>query len=1267
MNQKNLNTPNQNDSKSKKNLQASSWGMHTKLIVLFIVIKVLPLVFIALLAWSETAKMGNELDTRITKLRETLDEVLFRTGEIATNDSMKAIEERAKREIERTGTDLANSVASLLYSVDGDIKFLSTLEPSKNIYANFINSKTSKVIQNDEYILAEDGNSWILAEKKEHPEYFETTNKENYEFTYRPPDNFTYVDLPLYVEASFISLEGKELIKVVNNDRMDPRLKDVSIKSNTFAGSESYFPELAKLKSGEIYVSSVIGEYVGSKILGPYTPANAEKKGIPFEPEKAAYASDENPNGIKFEGIIRWAMPVEKNGRRIGYVTLAFNHDHILSMFQTIMPTDDRYSALPDNIRGNYAFMWDSKGRNIVHPRHHSIVGYNPKTGEQEVPWLEQSIYDKWQASSESYTDFIADYPIFHEQTTKKRPAKELTAQGLLGLDCRYLNNAPQCTGWTEGARHGGSGSFIILWTGLRKLSTSAAVPYYTGQYGESKIGFAMVTMSAGLEDFHAPALQTKQVLDALITHADQETAIITEDAENFIADSTIGIAKSLTWSTIVMSVIVVIIAIMIASALTRMIKKLLNGFMRFRYGERQFRFNTDRKDELGTLADSFDNLANTLAESIDEPQVILDGDKKIIYLNDAAEKWYDKNLSAVLGKSFFDIAYYEEMSAYCPMGAYCEGKTAEIMYNAEKDIFFQDKAVRINTSDDVDAELGYIITSTDMTALIKNERFIEEQRMLLDTVFISSPDLMWLKDVATNKYLMVNPRFASLFGKDREELIGVPSSDVLDETVKIESLSSEQIVLQEASTHLSEQTLKFHDGHTEILEMSRTPIYNASNDLVSILGMGRDVTQRVQTQNRLLEIQHKLEEALREANAANSAKSDFLARMSHEIRTPMNAIIGMTDILQRSLLDPSFDHDKTSRHLEYIAKSSKHLLSLLNDILDLSKIEAGKIELEISPIDLNAVVAAVDVIIRPRCEEKDINFIISVDSAVHPYVLSDALRLRQVLINLLGNAVKFTSPKGDVQLNIRLHEKHETHMIIGFEILDNGIGIPEESLDKLFKPFEQAEAKTSRLYGGTGLGLSISSSIISLLGGEITVTSTVDKGSSFNFSLTLHIDKAWDSFDENLYMGDDKAIDLSSENTAEAKPSSRRILLADDVELNRIIIVEMLSGHNFEIDEVVDGTEALAKFAESDPGYYDIILMDVLMPQMSGYEAATEIRKLDKADAQSIPIVAVTANAFKDDVAKAIESGMNAHLAKPIEYDKLIAVIMEYLVGTEK
>jgi len=404
----------------------------------------------------------------------------------------------------------------------------------------------------------------------------------------------------------------------------------------------------------------------------------------------------------------------------------------------------------------------------------------------------------------------------------------------------------------------------------------------------------------------------------------------------------------------------------------------------------------------------------------------------------------------------------------------------------------------------------------------------------------------------------------------------------------------------------------------------------------------GRQLEHLVMVRTSELLIRTKaLEEQTEMAQAATHAKSDFLARMSHEIRTPLNAIIGMTAIAKKTATEP-----KTIDSLDAVTAASSHLLGILNDILDMSKIEAGKFILSEESFDFRIAMNEVAKMIRQRCTEKNIRFDCDFSLPEHISVTGDKLRLKQVLINLLGNAVKFTPNGGSITMGVTT-EAIDDAFRITFRVEDTGIGISEEQMDKLFAAFEQAHSGIAAKYGGTGLGLAISQSLVRLMGGEITVESTPGKGSTFLFAITLT---------EAALVQEDELEATSFDFTGQ------RILLAEDVEINRIILIEMLAETNLQIDESDDGLTAVARYAEEPPGTYDLIFMDIQMPNLNGYEATQRIRALDRPDAKSIPIIAMTANAYKEDVDRALAAGMNAHLSKPIDFMKVLETLSKYL-----
>jgi PAS domain S-box-containing protein len=784
------------------------------------------------------------------------------------------------------------------------------------------------------------------------------------------------------------------------------------------------------------------------------------------------------------------------------------------------------------------------------------------------------------------------------------------------------------------------------LWSGIWKPNTAATIPYYTSRYGKTKRGFGFVAIGAGLEDFQRPALETKSILDQVNDEANADLLRASEDTAGAIASNLFSTTIKLIISAGFMIFLVVLIAIWMASVFTTSITNLITGISRFRSGERYFRFESPVKDEVGTLADSFDEMADSLVAADRGPMVITDMNLKIIYANESGLLGMGKTRGEILGRSYQEFSIYPPGSAFDPVTALDQGKDPEILWLPGQDRYYKGNATYF--TDKEGRNIGYIITSADLTEIIKEQKKTAEQKTLLDTIFAASPDLIWYQ-ATEGMILAANPRYAALSGKTTEDLIGQNEETLLPEIVIPEYRENHRKVIEGRKPYYFEQRLIFADGHKEILDTVLTPIFDDSGSLAGILGFARDVSARVLIEEELRHTQEELQKAVRDANRANEHKGDFLARMSHEIRTPMNAIIGMTGIVKKKFAEGGQDPVELLANIGQIEASSQHLLGLLNDILDISKIEAGKIDLTDELLDLPKLMNTVSTIIKPRCDEKNISFKVSMDLGDRTTFSGDSLRLRQVLINLLGNAVKFTPETGIIEFKTLLKEWRKNSAnadggLLEFSIKDTGIGISEEALQNLFKPFEQANNQISKKYGGTGLGLAISQSIVQLFGGEIKVKSKVGEGSEFSFEIWLP---------ENR---NEAPQELTIDN-AEGKLKGKKALLVDDVDINRIITITMLESTGLAIDEAGDGDEAVKIFADSPEYTYDIIYMDVQMPTMDGYDAAKAIRALDRKDAKTVPIVALTANAFKEDIDKALQSGMNAHLAKPMDMEKMLEV----------
>ena len=983
--------------------------IRTKLILLFILIKIIPLLIIVYIAYEGVKRLEYYLNDSTKYLFNVNKEIVLNTANASIDDSIKFLDKKSQLSLERLSFEIANKVADFLYERDKDILFLSKLEINQKTLNSFYNAKKRDIIVHDEYFYNDIKNNW---ESVSYPNKIVRNNndaslKDNKrEFNYTDPLQLNKISIPLYKEVSYFDLKGNEIYKVSN---ISQKLNNISKRKNTYINSERYFNKIQKLKEGEIYVSDVIGEYVGTKIIGPFTKEKAKKINIDFNPKEYAYAGKENPIGKEFSGIIRFITSVYKNNKKIGYLSLALDHKHIMQFTDTSNPTsNDAIQDIADAKNGNYAFMWDYEGKNISHARDYFIMGYNKNTGKKVMPWLSLDIANKYNKSNKEINEFLSTYPKFEEQSLNKKPnLKQLLEDGNVGLDCRYLNFAPQCEGWMQLTENGGYGSFIIYWSNLWKLTTAAAIPYYTGKYGKSKRGFGFVTIGANVDEFHAVANETRKSINDILEKQTENMKEVVDENKFEITLFIKSLINELTLVTFIMIILIIAIAIWISKYITSKIENLLIGTKKFANNELDYRIEISSNDEIGRLETSF----NTMAEQI----------KTLIF--------------------------------------------------------------------------------TQMQSLEKAQR-------------------------------------------------------------------------------------------------------------------------------------------------ADEAKSIFLANMSHEIRTPLNAIIGFSELLSKN----EELKKENKKQAQIIQTSANSLLSIINDILDISKIESGNFDITIEKTDLYFISEHVVELFSKKASEKEINLIFNLDKKIPLCVLTDGIRIRQVLSNLLSNAIKFTKEQGEISLNINLIEEKKDKCKIRFEVKDNGIGIAKEKLETIFKPFIQVDHKSNREYEGTGLGLSISSHIIQSLGSKIEVQSDINKGTSFSFLLSFDICS-------------DKVNKIIPK---EEKKSSYKgkVLVAEDNEANQELISYILDSMNIEYSIQENGLKALEEYKED---FYDVVLMDINMPVLDGIESFKKIREYEKKNLLKVtPVVALTANAVKGDKEKFLSLGMDAYLSKPINTNELKIIFDSFLIKNE-
>lgn len=521
---------------------------------------------------------------------------------------------------------------------------------------------------------------------------------------------------------------------------------------------------------------------------------------------------------------------------------------------------------------------------------------------------------------------------------------------------------------------------------------------------------------------------------------------------------------------------------------------------------------------------------------------------------------------------------------------------------------------------------MGFHCVTKDITESYQLEREKKYLYQLFQSIMDNSPQAIFIKSTE-GRYIHVNKQFCELLMLTEIEIIGKTDDELFGKSLTLHYRNKEAQVIKTQTPARLRQNFNSKKG-IRTFSIEIFPLFDHTNEILGVSGIASDITDAVQNQRNLIS-------ALKRAESAEKHTQSFLANMSHEIRTPLNSIIGLSYQLLKSDL-----RQKEHGFVRTIHAASEHLLVLINDILDTSKIEAGKLGLDQTSFSLRELIGLMVELLKQKAEEKNIQIVTEIDPVLFENHIGDPHRLKQILLNLLTNAVKFT-PKGLIRITCKVEEDEARQQAIALSIIDTGIGIEQEYVDRIFTKFSQEDKSTTRKYGGTGLGMFITKSLVELMGGTITVSSQKEIGTHVRINLSLP---------KNLV----PIIQLPGKSVTDTSIlKNLQVLVVDDNEMNRLVASTVLENHGIIVSEAVNGADAIRKLEKKN---FDLVLMDLQMPVMDGLEASLKIRK---ELGLTVPIVALTASALNEESHRCLDAGMNDFIVKPFKEEDMVEVLI--------